>query len=78
MAQYTDTDGVSDVGRAYVVSAPEIRVMVAGEEVSVVSDGSVANIAAVAVPFADLTAAATAHNALLAALKAGGVMVADA
>jgi hypothetical protein len=32
----------------------------------------------VAVPFADLTAAATAHNALLAALKAGGVMVADA
>lgn len=37
-----------------------------------------ANIAAVAVPFADLTAAANAHNALLAALKAAGVMVPDA
>lgn len=37
-----------------------------------------ANIAAVAVPFADLTAAANAHNALLAALKTAGLMVADA
>lgn len=36
-----------------------------------------ANIAAVAVPFADLTAAANAHNALLSALKAAGLMVAD-
>lgn len=31
-------------------------------------------IAQVAVPFADLTAAATAHNALLTALKNAGVM----
>lgn len=31
-------------------------------------------IAQVTVPFADLTAAATAHNALLTALKAAGVM----
>lgn len=31
-------------------------------------------IAQVAVPFADLTAAATAHNALLTALKDAGVM----
>lgn len=36
-----------------------------------------ANIAAVAVPFADLTAAANAHNALLAALKTAGLMIAD-
>jgi hypothetical protein len=36
-----------------------------------------ANIAAVSVPFADLTAAANAHNALLAAMKTAGLMVAD-
>ncbi|MNM79036.1 hypothetical protein D3C81_909570 [compost metagenome] len=32
------------------------------------------HIAQVAVPFADLTAAATAHNALLTALKNAGIM----
>lgn len=34
-------------------------------------------IAQVAVPFADLTAAATAHNALLTALKNAGIMAAS-
>lgn len=52
------------------------------EAADLLADGAgitpAANIAAVAVPFADLTAAANAHNALLAALKAAGLMVADA
>lgn len=36
--------------------------------------GSAPTIANVTVPFADLTAAATAHNALLAALRTRGVL----
>lgn len=36
--------------------------------------GSAPTIANVAVPFADLTAAATAHNALLTALRTRGVI----
>ncbi len=36
--------------------------------------GTAPTIANVAVPFADLTAAATAHNALLTALRSRGVI----
>ena len=51
-----------------------------GSAATATTNGTVkqaANIAAVSVPFADLTAAANAHNALLAAMKTAGLMVAD-
>lgn len=44
----------------------------------VLTEGVVANIAATTVPFASLTTAAQAYNALLTALKDAGVMEADA
>lgn len=78
MAQYTDNDGVSPGGRTFVISAPRARVIGPGGVITDLAHrGDVANIPAVDVPFASLTAAAEAHNALLAALKAGGIMVDD-
>jgi hypothetical protein len=83
MAQYLDTDGDSTTGRRFVIQAPTVTVINdAGEEVDVlagvVAGETVANIPAVDSPFASLTVAADAHNALLAALKTAGVMEADA
>lgn len=76
MATYIDYDANPD-DRTFVIDADEVTANVGGVSTPLVLNGAVANIAAVSSPFASLTAAADAHNALLAALKAGGVMVDD-
>ncbi len=54
-----------------------VAALMSGAAATTTAAGSVlqaAFIAQVTVPFADLTAAATAHNALLTALKNAGIM----
>lgn len=76
--QYTDpVDSTVTLGLPEQQTLAQIQ---AGSTATLTAQGSVlqaAFIAQVAVPFADLTAAATAHNALLTALKNAGVMAAS-
>lgn len=67
---FTDGNGKTTYG---VPTLMDLDTLVSGST----GMSAAANIAAVASPFASLTAAADAHNALLAALKAAGLMVAD-
>jgi hypothetical protein len=65
------------------VSISEIAQLVGGNNAPVATETTFgvvkqsANVADAAVPFADLTAAANAYNALLAALQAAGLMAAS-
>jgi hypothetical protein len=67
---------LADLEEEYYTQAAEGTALVV-PEATTTQEGTVKQavfIAQVAVPFADLTAAATAHNALLTALKNAGVM----
>jgi flagellar basal body P-ring protein FlgI len=81
MATYIDNDTNRGNGRTFVVQADRIVLENPGTATrgtrEVLGTGAVANIEAVAEPFASLTAAAEAFNALLEALKDAGVMEAD-
>lgn len=75
----SDATSVADLETAYYEAAAAGTAVVVPEATPTV-EGTVkqaAFIAQVAVPFADLTAAATAHNALLTALKNAGIMAAS-
>lgn len=82
MATYIDDDSNRSNGRILVVQADRIILENPGTAVrgtrEVLGTGAVANIPDVEEPFASLTVAAQAYNALLAELKAGGVMEPDA
>lgn len=75
----SDLNAVADLEALYYQQAAAGTAVVI-PEATTTTEGTVkqaAFIDSVAVPFADLTAAATAHNALLTALKAAGVMAAS-
>lgn len=71
-----DKGSVAELEQAYYEQAAAGTAVIVPEATPTV-EGTVKQavfIAQVTVPFADLTAAATAHNALLTALKNAGVM----